>query len=288
MCCSRINSFELFPFQVLSSENNERFMGSTLLLSTKDNKYIYKMLKNNNNNELDFYNSINKQHLLKRHDIIPKFIRFVFVIEAGKKSKKIYLKQSFINSILNKKIYNLQHFKIESAIEMKNFLNGYSDPSIIDLKLGTSWIGESKNDYIYNIREVFTKTFLGENLMQEFNDIFRKVERAPEKSEFIRDMFYKFKSLHKSIKQYMIINNSCQYEIGIRIQGLISDKVTISRQKGKELTSNETMKLLSEFLKLSPSLIRLTREKIEILKFWLKKQKSYRFIATSIVLAFDR
>ncbi|XP_666766.1 hypothetical protein, partial [Cryptosporidium hominis TU502] len=67
MFCSSINSFELFPFQVLSTEKNERFMGSTLLLTTKDNKYIYKILKNDNSNELDFYSSINKKHLLKRH-----------------------------------------------------------------------------------------------------------------------------------------------------------------------------------------------------------------------------
>ncbi|KAL5367614.1 hypothetical protein CPHLJ_7g2990 [Cryptosporidium parvum] len=288
MFCSSINSFELFPFQVLSTEKNERFMGSTLLLTTKDNKYIYKILKNDNCNELDFYSSINKQHLLKRHDIIPKFIRFVLIIEVGKKSKKIYLRKSFINSILNKKMHNLQHFKIESAIEMKNFLSGYSNINIIDLKLGTSWIGESKNDSIYNLREVFTKTFPDEDLVQEFNDIFCKIERIPEKTEFMNGMLYKLKSLRKSIKQYMIINNSCQYEIGIRIQGLISDKITISRQRGKELTSNETMKLLSEFLKLSPNLIRLTRKKVELLKFWLERQKSYRFIATSIVLAFDR
>lgn len=288
MCYSSVNSCELFPFQLLSNENSERFMGSTLLLSSKDNKYIYKMLKNNNLNELNFYKSINHQHLLRRYNIIPKFIRFVFVIETGKKSKKKYIKQSFINYILNKKMGNLQYFKFEAAIQMKNFLSGYSKLNIIDLKLGTSWIGESKNDSIYNLKEIFTKAFPDENLIQEFNNISCKVERIPEKNEFVREMFYKFKSLHKSIKQYMIIKNSCQYEIGIRIQGLISEKITISRQRGKELTSNETMKLLSEFLKLSPNLIKLTREKIKLLKYWLKKQTDYRFIATSIVLAFDR
>ncbi|OII74839.1 uncharacterized protein cubi_02971 [Cryptosporidium ubiquitum] len=246
------------------------------------------MLKNNNLNELNFYKSINQHHLLRRHNIIPKFIRFVVVVEAEKKSKKTYLKQSFISSILNKKICNLKYFKFEASIEMKNFLSGYSTINIIDLKLGTSWIGESKNDSIYNLRKIFTKTFQNEDLIQELNNIFFKIECIPEKSEFNHEMFYKFKSLRKSIKQCMIVNNSCQYEIGIRIQGLISENITISRQRGKELTSNETMKLLSEFLKLSPNLIRLTKEKIELLKHWLKKQKSYRFIATSIVLAFDR
>ncbi|KAJ1607515.1 hypothetical protein OJ253_2315 [Cryptosporidium canis] len=288
MCQLNINSSNLNPFQILSSENNERYMGSTLLLSTKDNKYIYKTLKNDNINELIFYSSINRRHILRKYEIIPRFIRFVTIVDSDKKSKKIYFNPIYLKTELNKEPFNINHFGHITAIEMENFLNGYSSLSIIDLKLGTSWIGESKNDSIYNFRKVFFNIFQGENLIDEVKNIFYKIECVSKKNEFIDDMFCKIKSLKKSIKQNYTINNTCQFDIGIRIQGLISEKITISRQKGKELSSNETIKLISEFLKISPRLVKLTKKKLKLLQYWLKKQTTYRFIATSIVLAFDR
>ncbi|KAF7459118.1 Inositol polyphosphate kinase family protein [Cryptosporidium felis] len=286
MCIPKLKIRELFPLQILNVNSGERFMGSTLILSTKDESRIFKILKSGNRNELDFYISIDNKHLLRRHKIIPRYIKLAKLFETEHNGQNSYF--LIPNSIETKDMYLHENIKFKFAIEMKNFLNGYCEPSIIDLKLGTSWLGELKCDSIYLTGNIFSKIFVDDRNSEEVNAFHSKMMNAIEKDEMMNDMLMKSKGLLKSNKQKKIIINSCQREIGIRIQGLIGDKIFVSRQRGKELTSNETMNYISEFFVNSPKLATLTKKKVPVLISWLKKQVKYRFIATSLVMVFDR
>ncbi|OII77263.1 hypothetical protein cand_019730 [Cryptosporidium andersoni] len=154
---------------------------------------IYKQYNNNEKTN-------NQRHFMIRHLHLPNFLIANFLQNIGLRNSNesiIYQNldcSNFQSSCSNNNSMTLKKSNMgyEIAIAMDDFVKGYKHPHILDLKVGTSWIGQMEGEPAFKARQLLLEMFpKKEDRKLEIEK--RLLEKIQKKEEKISDEEYQWK-----------------------------------------------------------------------------------------------
>ncbi|ORM41121.1 uncharacterized protein BXIN_0456 [Babesia sp. Xinjiang] len=312
-----MDDHELEPFD----RQQKKLSGTTLMLSDKAHRYVYKIIPEYTTSEAAFYCVVNNKELtvnsrsytclretakqpdeLARHKVLPQFEGLVKIVQqkhvaaqnegAEGRSNNIRYYEVMENLDTSKNVFN--------AIKLENLLHGYQNPAVIDIKLG-----------MHNTLDNVQQTGLSSAKRIACVKKWQKLKMTHQSRSIGTKRLYnitatdlglgepftsmaprELHSLLKSWRQKMVAKQTTEDELGFRICSICIDSqdvpLEVSAVQAKLLKRDDTLDVLHKALATVPAVRRCLIDTLVKVRDWVKLQDFLSFSATSILITYDQ